>query len=150
MPESLDGIPLHPLVVHAVVVLVPLAALGVIALAVVPKWRARFGVVVMGLAVVALLFVPVAKESGEQLEETLGETDLIERHAELGDQALLGTVPLVVVAVLLWWMGRRAQQGRPLPSWTGWLVPVVGVVVALGAMAQVFLIGHSGAKAVWG
>lgn len=150
MPESLDGIPLHPLVVHAVVVLVPLAALGVIALAVVPKWRARFGVVVMGLAVVALLFVPVAKESGEQLEETLGETDLIERHAELGDQALLGTVPLAVVAVLLWWMGRRAQQGRPLPSWTGWLVPVVGVVVALGAMAQVFLIGHSGAKAVWG
>ena len=150
MPETLDGIPVHPLVVHAVVVLVPLAALGVIAVALVPRWRARFGVVVMGLALLALVFVPVAKESGEQLQERLGETDLIEKHAELGDQALLGAGPLAVVAVVLWWMGRRAQQDRPLPTWVGWLVPLVSILVALGAMAQVFLIGHSGAKAVWG
>ena len=31
MPETVLGLPLHPLVVHAVVVLVPLSALGAVA-----------------------------------------------------------------------------------------------------------------------
>lgn len=150
MPEAVDGIPVHPLVVHAVVVLIPLAALGVIAVALVPKWRERFGVLVMWGAVVAALLVPVAKESGENLQKTLGETDLIEKHAELGDKALLGAVPLALAAVVLWWLGRRARQGGPVPSWVSWVVPVVSIVVAVAALAQILLIGHSGAKAVWG
>ena len=53
MPETIGGIPLHPLVVHAVVVLIPLAALGVIAIALVPKWRSRFGILVVAVTAFA-------------------------------------------------------------------------------------------------
>lgn len=35
------GLPAHPLVVHAVVVLLPLAAVAAIAAALVPRWRQR-------------------------------------------------------------------------------------------------------------
>ena len=59
---------MHPLVVHAVVVLLPLAALGVVALAVRPAWRGRFGVLVVVIAALATAAVPLATDSGESLE----------------------------------------------------------------------------------
>jgi hypothetical protein len=149
MPETIGGIPLHPLVVHAVVVLIPLAALGVIAIAVVPKWRTRFGVLVVGVTAFATVMVPVATSTGEQLQEVRGENDLIEEHAELGDAALYSAVPLLILAVALWWLGRRAAQDAPAPRWLNVLVPVVAVAVAVVAIVQMVLIGHSGAKAVW-
>ena len=52
MLDTVLGLPLHPLVVHAVVVLLPLVALGVMALAVVPRWRARLALPLLGLLVV--------------------------------------------------------------------------------------------------
>lgn len=149
MPETLGGIPLHPLVVHAVVVLIPLAAIGVIAISLVPKWRTRFGILVVGVTAVATAMVPIATSTGEQLQESKGETDLIEEHAELGDAALYSAIPLLVLAVALWWLGRRADQDAPAPRWLNLLVPTVAVVVAVVAIVQMVLIGHSGAKAVW-
>lgn len=64
MFDTVFGLPLHTLVVHAVVVLVPLAALGTVAIAAVPAWRARFGVPVLLLTVAAVASVPVAVQSG--------------------------------------------------------------------------------------
>ena len=150
MPDTVGGIPIHPLVVHAVVVLVPLAALGVGALSLVPKWRSRYGVLVVCAAVLAALLAPVAKVSGEHLKAVLGETDLINRHAQLGSTILWGVVPLAAVAVVLWWVGHRSERGQSVPRWASVLVGTAGVVVALGVMVQIVLIGHSGAKAVWG
>jgi uncharacterized membrane protein len=150
MPETVGGIPLHPLVVHAVVVLVPLVALGVLTMALVPRWRTRFGSLVLATAVVVTALVPVATQSGEQLEESRPESDLIERHAELGDSVLFGAVPLLVLAVALWWLGRRAERGAPVPGWLNVLVTVLSVVVAIAATVQMVLVGHSGAEAVWG
>lgn len=150
MPETIGGIPIHPLVVHAVVVLIPLAALGVAALSVVPRWRGRYGVLVVVAAAISTALLPIATESGEQLEELVGESDQLERHAELGEGMIWGAVPLLVVAVALWWIGRRSDQDRPAPRWLTILVPVVGVVVAVVALVQIVLVGHSGASAVWG
>jgi hypothetical protein len=150
MPETLGGIPLHPLVVHAVVVLLPLAALGVIAIALVPSWRTRFGVLVVAAAAVATGLVPVATSTGEQLEESVSESAQLERHGELGDGVIFGALPLLVLSVALWWFGRRAQSGSPVPRWLNLLVTIAAVVVAVGAIVQMVLVGHSGAKAVWG
>ncbi len=149
LPENLGGIPLHPLVVHAVVVLIPLAAIGVIAIALVPKWRSRFGILVVGVAAFAAAMVPIATSTGEQLEERVGESDLLEKHAELGDAVLYTAIPLLVVAVALWWFGRRAQRGARVPRWLNLLVPALAVVVAVAAIVQMVLVGHSGAEAVW-
>ncbi len=40
MFDLINGLPIHPLVVHGVVVLLPLAILGTIAIAARPAWRA--------------------------------------------------------------------------------------------------------------
>ncbi|MEO8107731.1 MAG: DUF2231 domain-containing protein [Actinomycetes bacterium] len=150
MPETLGGIPLHPLVVHAVVVLIPLAALGLLIIAIVPKWRTRFGSLVVAAAVIATAFVPVATQTGEQLEDSLPSSDLIDEHAELGGAVLFGAVPLLVMAIAMWWLGRRADRGAAVPRWLNLLVTVVAVVVAIAATVQIVLVGHSGAEAVWG
>lgn len=49
MFTQFDGLPVHPLVVHAVVVLLPAAVLGTIAVAVRPAWRRRYGTLVVGV-----------------------------------------------------------------------------------------------------
>ena len=43
MPNDFNGLPLHPLIVHATVVIIPLAALTVILFAVWPRFRSWAG-----------------------------------------------------------------------------------------------------------
>ena len=71
LPDTVLGLPLHPLVVHAVVVLVPLVSLGFLVLAVVPRWRGTYGPLLAVIATVAVAAVPVATASGENLEASL-------------------------------------------------------------------------------
>ena len=43
----------------------------------------------------------------------------------------------------------RVTRGRSVPRWVSFSIALIGVVVAVGAMVQIVLVGHSGAKAVW-
>jgi len=108
------------------------------------------GILAVSAAVLAALLVPVATQSGENLKEVVGENDLIQRHAELGDTMLWGAIPLAIIAVILWWMGRRTERGQSVPRWASMLAGSVGLVVSVAVLVQIILIGHSGAKAVWG
>ncbi|MGI5239863.1 DUF2231 domain-containing protein [Dactylosporangium sp. CA-139066] len=146
MPDTINGLPLHPLVVHAVVVLLPLATLGVIAIAVRPAWRARFGPVVIGLAALATVAIPIATSTGDQLAERVG---LPHDHAELGDSLIYFAVPLLAAAVALVWLERRRAAGSSRPV-THTVVAVLAVAVALASLVQVIRVGDSGAQAVWG
>ncbi|MFJ8579289.1 DUF2231 domain-containing protein [Micromonospora sp. NPDC093277] len=157
MPDTVNGLPLHPLVVHAVVVLLPLAALGVVALAVRPSWRGRFGVLVVLIAALATGMVPLASDSGESLERRVGNPG---EHAELGDTLIWFAVPLLVAAVALYWLHRRSAAGATGDTAEprratgqgalGVVVAVLAVVVAVANVVQIYRIGDSGAKAVWG
>ena len=95
MFDSFGGLPLHPLVVHAVVVLLPLAVLGTIAIVVRPRWRAVYGPLVVGAALVSTALIPVATSSGESLEHQVGSPG---EHAELGDQLIWFAIPLLVLS----------------------------------------------------
>lgn len=158
---SIFGLPAHPLIVHATVVMVPLAAVLVLLHAVWPKARARLGLVTPLAALVAVGLVPLSTSSGEQLEGTVGDTALVQAHASLAEGLLPWTLGLLVVAVLLWLRDRR-DAGRRTPGLTSGpgaragavlLTPVVvgllAVVAVLGTTQQVIRIGHSGAKAAW-
>ena len=68
--DTLFGLPAHPLIVHAVVVLVPLAAIGGIAIALSAWVRAHIGWLVVAFAVAGVVLVPLATGSGEALEES--------------------------------------------------------------------------------
>jgi uncharacterized membrane protein len=141
MFDLIDGLPVHPLVVHAVVVLLPLACLGTVAIAVRRSWRERFGPLVVGCAAVATALVPVATSSGEALERHVGDPGV---HAHLGDQLIWFAVPLLVVSAALWWFGRTAGPGVVR------ILGVLALVAAVAASVQVYRVGESGARAAWG
>ncbi len=149
MPSTILGLPLHPLIVHAVVVLVPLAALLLAASAVSGRFRRWARVATPLVAVVALAFVPVATNTGESLERTLPHTALVEAHAELGDTLLPLMLGVAALALALSWLERRQSRDRGAPRLLTISVAVLALVVSAGTLVQVGRIGHSGAQAVW-
>jgi hypothetical protein len=64
MFDTIAGLPLHPLVVHAVVVLLPLMAVLTIVVAVRRNLRERYSWWVVAANVVIFLITLVTKESG--------------------------------------------------------------------------------------
>lgn len=155
MFDTINGLPLHPLVVHGVVVLLPLAILGTIAIALRPAWRRPYGPLVVGVAAVATALIPVATQSGEQFEKHVGNPG---RHAELGDQLIWFALPLLVLAVVLVVLDRRETgadaDADPAPGARGSVsavavVAALAIVAAVAAGVQVYRVGDSGARAVW-
>lgn len=164
MFDAFNGLPLHPLVVHGVVVLLPLATAGTIAIALRPAWRTRYGYLVVGAALAATVMIPVATSSGEALEKRVGDPG---EHAELGDQLLWFALALLLTSALLVLLQRRAERadaktsdstGAPREQARGARSPrnqltaiaVLAVVAALACGVQVYRVGDSGARAAWG
>ena len=52
--DTIFGLPTHVLVVHFVVVLLPLAAIGAVIMAIKQRWSVRFGPIVVVIAFVGL------------------------------------------------------------------------------------------------
>ncbi|CAN5248949.1 hypothetical protein BH09ACT12_BH09ACT12_06710 [soil metagenome] len=151
MFDLINGIPLHPLVVHAIVVLLPLATLGTLAMVVRPQWRLRYGPLVVAAAAVATVLIPVATSSGEELEKRVGNPG---EHAELGDQLIFFAIPLLVLALAIVVIEFvRARTDRPTPSWAGprvlQVVAGLAVVASLACAVQIYRVGDSGARAAW-
>jgi uncharacterized membrane protein len=150
VPDTINGLPLHPLVVHAVVVLLPLACLGVIAIALRSSWRARYAGLVLVVTAVATLAVPVATDSGEQLEHKVGDPG---QHAVLGDRLIWFALPLLAAAAALFVLHRRAARAGATagggPSMLTLAVAAIAVIVAGANLVQVYRVGDSGARAVW-
>ena len=113
--DTIFGLPVHSLVVHAVVVFVPLAALGTIAVAAVPRWDRRYGLFVVAAALIATGSAFVAKQSGEELASRIG-TPL--EHFEIARWMPWFALALLLVVAVLWWLDRatpRHHGGRPGP-----------------------------------
>ncbi|GGI42814.1 hypothetical protein GCM10010988_40930 [Cnuibacter physcomitrellae] len=163
MFDTFFGLPLHPFIVHATEVIVPLAAALVLLTALWPRARRWAGYLPAAVTLVALVLVPISKESGESLEGRVGENDLIERHAQLADGLLPWVVGLVLVAgLLLAWTIREKRTalapadtyGAPVsrragPRWVPIVLIVLALIASTGTTVQAVLIGHSGATAVW-
>ena len=99
-PTSVNGLPFHPLVVHVVVVLIPLAVLGGIGISLWPAMRRHLGLLVLGVSVVALVAVPFATSSGEQFRDEIGAQQLVPQHEHYAEQLLPWTAGLVVALLL--------------------------------------------------
>lgn len=149
MFDLINGLPLHPLVVHGVVVLLPLAVLGTIALALRPAWRLSYGPFVVAIAAVATILVPISTSSGEALEKRVGDPG---DHAALGDQLIWFSIPLLVFVAGMVWLERRKAAGKPAmgPSVLPAAVAGLAIVAALATGVQVYRVGDSGARAAWG
>lgn len=149
--DTIGGLPLHPLIVHFAVVLLPLSALALIAIIVVPRWRATFGWITLGGLAIGTGAALAAASSGEALAERVGEPEL---HAELGEATEIVAVILLVAAAVWFLLQRRnAKHTQGSPRRFGPAPQALATVAALGlALATIGLsvaVGHSGAQAVW-
>ena len=150
--HRLFGLPAHPLLLHAPVVLIPLLALGLLAVAVRPSLLDSHGVGLGALSVVSMAATFLAVGAGEAFREDRGagppeEMQRLHEHADAGETlrlAMIGVTAVVLVALFLW----RRRGERP-----GWLAPAVRVLFVVGAVATAFLVirtGHLGAQLTWG
>jgi uncharacterized membrane protein len=142
MFDTITGLPVHPLVVHAVIVLLPLTALGAIVVAVKPAWNRRYGWLVLAGAVVSFGSAVVAKESGEALASRVG---FPADHVDAGGRVPFVALVLFIVIAVLWWLDRRSEERDGV----GKVVAVASVLVAVVAIVSAVIAGHSGATAVW-
>jgi hypothetical protein len=147
--DTIFGLPMHPLIVHATVVIVPTATLLVALAAVYPRFRAWVGPVPALTALLSCVLVPLSTGSGEELQHRVGETSLVEKHQELADTLIWFVIPLAAVAVVGYWLHRRATDGRQAGKAMLAIVAVAAVVLSGATIVDVALIGHSGAKASW-
>ena len=146
MPNDFHGLPLHPLIVHATVVIVPLAALTVLLAALWPRFRGWAGPLPAGISLVGLVLVPLSTSTGETLERHVPHSALLERHTHLADGLLPWMIGLLAVALVGYALQRRRTPiSRAVPI----LVAVLTVVAVVGTTVQVVRIGESGAKAAW-
>lgn len=139
--DTIGGLPVHPLAVHLAVVLVPLGALALIALILLPKQRKTYLPITVGTLAIGTIATYMAKESGEQLANRVG---LPQEHAALGDVLFPSSIGLLLLAVVFWWLVRTDRPKLQLQ-----LAMSAAAIGALAVSTLTFFVGHSGAEATW-
>jgi hypothetical protein len=153
---TVNGLPAHILLVHAIVVLLPLDALLLVLTALWPAARARLAAPNAILSVLVVVLVPLTTSAGEWLENRVPQSTLLHKHTELGDGAIFYAVPIAVLALVVWWRDREARSDSGRRTWLAPLsTAVTGVVAVLALVAGaagvygIYRIGDSGSKAAW-
>jgi uncharacterized membrane protein len=137
---SINGLPVHALIVHFAVVILPLAATALIALIYMPKLKSQYSFITTVGIVLGSAAVLVAKQSGEALAEKIGTPVKHSNYATL----LTAAAFALMVLTLIWYRstkGRRSRVVTPLGHTT--------VIAAIAVLGLTFLTGHTGAQAVW-
>jgi hypothetical protein len=148
--DTLFGLPAHPLVVHAAVVLLPIAAIALVVVAAIPRARRVYGPIVLGVAIAATIAVGLAQQSGESLQGDVKKTELVEEHTEQGETVLPWAIGVTVVSALV---AAEPYARKRLGSLSPRVVTAVlvgaSLIVGVGATWTVIEVGHSGATSVW-
>jgi hypothetical protein len=161
--EEFMGVPTHPLLVHAAVVLVPLLATLAIAYALLPFVRPHTRWVLGLLAIVTPIAALLAKLSGDKFLARLQARDRVtpeflpklENHRGFGTMTLIATAVLAIVTLaLVYYVGPRVAEARAAAG-AGAMralplaLSALTVVVAAVSIYYVIRTGDSGGKAVW-
>ena len=156
MFDYIFGLPMHALVIHAVVVLVPLSALCAVAYAVRPAWRRVLRWPTAAGAVISGVSAFVAAESGEALQRRVSavrasttDFDLLREHVEWGDRAKLFCLLFMGITLLALWFARPPDEESPRGHALDVIVSTLVVLAAVAAVVTVVLAGHAGSQVVW-
>ena len=137
---TISGLPVHALVVHFAVVILPLAAAAFIAMVYMPKIKSKYSFITVVAISIGAGAAYVAKESGEALAEHIGNPVKHSNYATIltvAAFALAGTS-------LLWYRSSKGRLSRVVTP-----LGHIGVLIALAVLVLSFLTGHTGAEAVW-
>jgi hypothetical protein len=152
MFDLVDGLPVHALVVHVVVVLLPLMAVLSLAFVVRPRWRRGLPWAVLG-NIVVVASVVTAKESGEKLQARLSaltHSEVATAHQHLADNLLWFAIAQLVASVIAWWLVRPGRADTRPAAGPLTTALVLTLVAGVASIAWCYRVGESGARAVWG
>ena len=139
-------LPVHPLINHAVAVLVPVSALGAILLVVFAKLRSNYSLLLLITVISASISAFIAENSGQALANRVGSPG---EHAIQGER--LFKIVLVFTLIYLLWFAIHKKyiviKGAQRVINTGLSATLVATAVASAALT--FIVGHSGAAATW-
>jgi uncharacterized membrane protein len=168
--DELFGLPAHPLMVHAPVVLIPFTVLVAVIYGLIPPVRQRLGLLLILLALAGAGTAYGAVESGKRFAiRQGGVTPVIAEHQDLGEMLrnVAGLLALVVAVLVIVDRARNrrrrlqfADDGSPhtyaRARSGGLLLGAVSIVLTLGLLGvaggaayYVARTGHTGAKMVW-
>lgn len=144
---TVGGLPAHPLIIHAVVVLIPLSALGAVAVALRAAWNRPYAPLVAFGAISSAVCATLAKFAGDQLLAAITVspeyTALLDEHGRFGLYTVIASWVFAVFALATAALGRRGGgASRP--------VAAVSAVLGLLALVLVVITGDLGATSVWG
>lgn len=142
---SIAGLPVHPLVVHFAIVILPIASLGLIALIYIPSLRKRYAFITTVGIVLGFLAAFIAKQSGEALSE---KTYLPEDHSNYGSLLVYAALALALLTVIWYRTYKNASSSTRLRKRGAALNHLIALI-SIGVIALTFLAGHSGAESVW-
>ena len=121
MFDKIMGLPAHPLIVHAPVVLIPLTFAFAVAYCLVPRFRRHLGWLLAAFAVASAAGAFAAAESGKAFRANLNlNTAAIQHHESLG--LMLRNISLLLAVVALLLVGidimrrRQAKQNEHLSA----------------------------------
>lgn len=160
-----SGLPAHPLFLHVPVILIPVVAIGALALAARPRWLERYGVALATVSVVALAGTLLTVGAGLALRSALhlgaggfGPAALIARHAHSASilrDLVIAFTAVAIVSVLAHRIAAGQETGRErldralARSGTLRALRVSLAALAIACAYFVFHTGDLGAKAVW-
>lgn len=140
--DTIGGLPLHPLSVHAAAVIIPASAIALLVLVFVPRWRKTYLPLTVASLALSVVLAFVAKESGEQLAARVGTPA---EHQELGDLMLPVSAGMFLLGLAFYILVRTNKPKMFLT-----VAGALGSVAVFGVVALSVLVGHSGAEATWG
>jgi hypothetical protein len=140
---TINGLPLHPLVVHATVVGLPALAVLAVLHVVRPGLQDRLRLPLMGLALVAAALVFLTVRTGKSLQAQLAlPASFVQAHHLWATRLEWTTFGFAALLVVMGLVDQRA----------GWVRPLVHALVVVGAVAIVWLCvmtGEAGARMVY-
>jgi lysylphosphatidylglycerol synthetase-like protein (DUF2156 family) len=138
---DIDNLPAHPLIVHAIIVLIPLTAIWTVIAMWKPHVLQKTHMPLWILSVVSTLGVIAAKSSGDSLSAAVG---LPNEHADAGNRMIpvMIVMSVLVLATIFFGLVRRVSVMN-----TG--ARTLASIVAITALPLTYIAGHSGAESVW-
>jgi hypothetical protein len=160
---EINGLPAHPLIIHAAAVFLPLAAVSSLVFISVPKWRWATRYPTALLALVAVGSVLAAYFSGRNLRDELESqgalgtaADEVARHAERADVLIWLTIVFAVMVLISArglggpsaLVSGKGEVPRHSPLVERSLISMVAML-AVALLAMTAYTGDAGSQAVW-
>ena len=155
IPSTIFGLPAHALIVHVAVVLVPMAALALIAVGWRTAWRQQYAFAIAVIASAGAVAAFLAASTGGTLKRSIetaaragGTQAHFADHLGQGNNAEFVAIIFAVTALSFWGI-ERWHTRFGLPAWLPGAAYAAAIIPAAAAIITMVLAGHSGATLVW-